>query len=147
MGWNPHITVATLVHRQNSFLLVEESDENVLVLNQPAGHLNENETLEQAAVRETLEETGWRVQLQRITGIYLYTAPSSGITYLRTCYLAVPIEQTERPLDEGIERTLWMTREQIEQQSARWRSPLVLKCVDDYLNNHSYPLSLIHYWQ
>jgi 8-oxo-dGTP pyrophosphatase MutT (NUDIX family) len=144
MGWYPHITVATLVCRQNDFLLVEEWEESALVLNQPAGHLDENESLEDAAVRETLEETGWRVQLRHITGIYLYTAPRTGITYLRTCYLADPIEQTRRPLDEGIERIIWMTRDQIAQESSRWRGPLVLKCIDDHLAGHSYPLSLVH---
>jgi|TARA_Y100000310_G_scaffold313325_2_gene361560 8-oxo-dGTP pyrophosphatase MutT (NUDIX family) len=145
MGWNPHITVATLVRQQNRFLLVEEWEEDALVLNQPAGHLDENESLEQGAVRETLEETGWRVQLRHISGIYLHTSPRTGITYLRTCYLADPIEQTEQPLDEGIERIIWMTRDEVKQQSSRWRSPLVLKCIDDHLKERAYPLSLIQH--
>ena len=87
MTWSPHITVATVIPDGNKYLLVEEWSNKRLVLNQPAGHLDQNETLIEAAVRETLEETGWSVNIQAIIGIYLLEA-SNGITYHRTCFLA-----------------------------------------------------------
>ncbi len=90
MDWQPHITVATIIEDQGRFLLVEElkGEGGRAVLNQPAGHLDPNETLGQAAVRETLEETGWDVELTGVVGLYLYTAPSNGVTYQRVCFTA-----------------------------------------------------------
>ena len=93
MQWQPHITVATVIEDQGRFLLVEEMAEGRAVFNQPAGHLEANESLLQAALRETLEETGWDVELTGVTGIYLYTAPSNGITYQRVCFAAKPLQQ------------------------------------------------------
>ena len=89
-GLAPHITVATVIEDQGRFLLVEELKAGRLVLNQPAGHLEANENLREAAIRETLEETGWEVELTGLVGIYLYTAPSNGITYQRVCFAARP---------------------------------------------------------
>src|ERR1700756_5172493 len=86
MTWLPHITVATIVEDNGRFLMVEELKGGRAVLNQPAGHLDPNETLTEAAVRETLEETGWDVEATGIVGIYLYTAPSNGVTYQRGCF-------------------------------------------------------------
>ncbi|KJJ97962.1 NUDIX hydrolase [Pseudomonas sp. 21] len=145
MRWLAHVTVATIVEDQGRFLLVEEmSADKKQVFNQPAGHLEANETLIEAAVRETLEETGWDVELTAVTGIYLYTAPSNGVTYQRVCFAAHPLRHhPERALDDGILGARWMTREELAAQPDRWRSHLVLRCIDDYLEGERFPLSLI----
>lgn len=144
MSWNPHITVATVVEDQGRFLLVEELSDGKAVFNQPAGHLEADESLLQAALRETLEETGWEVELTAVTGIYLYTAPSNGVTYQRVCFAAKPLRHLpESPLDEGIIGPQWLTREELAAQPERWRSELVLRCIDDYLAGERHSLSLI----
>lgn len=145
MRWLAHVTVATIVEDQGRFLLVEEtSADKKQVFNQPAGHLEADESLIEAAIRETLEETGWDVELTGVTGIYLYTAPSNGVTYQRVCFAARPLSHhPERALDEGILGARWMTREELAAQPERWRSHLVLDCIDDYLRGEHYPLSLI----
>lgn len=145
MRWLAHVTVATIVEDQGRFLLVEEmSADKKQVFNQPAGHLEANETLLEAAVRETLEETGWDVELTAVTGIYLYTAPSNGVTYQRVCFAARPLRHhPEGALDEGILGARWMTREELAAQPDRWRSHLVLRCIDDYLDGERFPLALI----
>ncbi|MFV3414935.1 NUDIX hydrolase [Pseudomonas nitroreducens] len=145
MRWLAHVTVATIVEDQGRFLLVEEmSADEKQVFNQPAGHLEANETLLEAAVRETLEETGWDVELTAVTGIYLYTAPSNGVTYQRVCFAARPVRHhPECPLDDGILGARWMTRDELATQPERWRSHLVLRCIDDYLDGERFPLALI----
>ncbi|MFC5694608.1 NUDIX hydrolase [Pseudomonas sp. GCM10022186] len=144
MTWQPHITVATVVEDQGRFLLVEEEAGGRAVFNQPAGHLEADETLLQAALRETLEETGWEVELTAVTGIYLYTAPSNGVTYQRVCFAARPLRHhPERPLDDGIIGPRWLTRDELLAEKDRWRSHLVLRCIDDYLAGERFPLSLI----
>ncbi|MCP8465866.1 NUDIX hydrolase [Pseudomonas sp. ZM23] len=145
MRWLAHVTVATIVEDQGRFLLVEEiSADNKPVFNQPAGHLEANESLIEAAMRETLEETGWDVELTAVTGIYLYTAPSNGVTYQRICFSARPLRHhPERALDDGILGAHWLTRDELATQPGRWRSHLVLRCIDDYLEGERFPLSLI----
>ena len=144
MSWQPHITVATIIEQDGKFLFVEEFKANRHVFNQPAGHLEVHETLPQAALRETLEETGWDVQLTAVTGIYLYTAPSNGITYQRICFAARPVRHHPGlALDQGIIGPQWLTRDELLAQSTRWRSELVMQCIDDYLAGERFPLSLI----
>ncbi len=144
MRWQPHVTVATIVEDQGRFLLVEEEIAGQLVFNQPAGHLEANETLREAAVRETLEETGWDVVLTGVVGIYLYTAPSNGVTYQRICFSADPVRHhPQRPLDTGIHAARWMSRDELAEQPERWRSHLVMRCIDDYLAGSPYPLAVI----
>ena len=101
MEWLPHITVATIVEDNGKFLMVEELKGGRAVLNQPAGHLDPHETLTEAAVRETLEETGWDVEPTGVVGIYLYTAPSNGVTYQRVCFIAKAINTTHLTADEA----------------------------------------------
>ena len=143
--WYAHVTVATVVERDDRFLLVEERSNGDLVINQPAGHLDPGEDLVQAALRETLEETGWQVQIQGMLGIALYTAPNNGITYHRTTFFASALKQElDRQLDVGIERVLWLSYEEMQAQSGKMRSPLVLTAVEQYRNGHRYPLDLIY---
>jgi ADP-ribose pyrophosphatase YjhB (NUDIX family) len=142
--WQPHITVATIVEDNGRFLFVEESKNNKLVLNQPAGHLEANETLREAAIRETLEETGCDVELTGVVGIYLYTAPSNGVTYQRVCFAAKATKHhPERELDTGIVGAPWLTRDELASQPERWRSHLVLECVDDYLAGPVHSLDVV----
>ena len=144
MEWKPHITVATVVEDNGRFLMVEELKGERAVLNQPAGHLDPNESLIDAAIRETLEETGYDVELTGVIGIYLYTAPSNGVTYQRVCFAAKPLRHLpDSPLDEGIIGPRWLTREELAAQPERWRSELVLRCIDDYLAGERHALSLI----
>ncbi|KTT19159.1 NUDIX hydrolase [Pseudomonas fulva] len=144
MTWHPHITVATVVEDNGRFLFVEEFKAGKHVFNQPAGHLEPNETLAQAALRETLEETAWEVELTGLVGIYLYTAPSNGVTYQRICFAARPVRyRVDSPLDSDIERALWLTRDELLADPARWRSELVPRCLDDYLQGPLHSLDLL----
>ena len=144
MDWHPHITVATVIEDQGRFLLVEEMAEGRAVFNQPAGHLEANESLSEAALRETLEETGWEVELTAVIGIYLYTAPGNGVTYQRVCFAAKPLRhRPDYQLDDGIIGPRWLSREQLLEQRANWRSELILQCLDDYLDGQSHSLALI----
>ena len=130
MTWCPHVTVATVVERDGQFLLVEEYSGEHLVYNQPAGHLDPNETLPQAALRETLEETGYRVELIGYCGVTLYTAPSNGVTYVRHTFAARVIEAVkDAKLDDGIVGPVWLSRAEIA-ASNKLRSPIVLTTID-----------------
>lgn len=144
MVWQPHITVATVIEDDGRFLFVEEFKAGRMVLNQPAGHLEANESLREAALRETLEETGWDVELTALLGIYLYSAPSNGVTYQRVCFGARPVHHDpKRELDSDISSIIWLTRDELAVQPERLRSELVLRCVDDYLTGISGPLELV----
>ncbi|MEH6566737.1 MAG: NUDIX hydrolase [Halopseudomonas sp.] len=143
MRFTPHLTVACIVEDKGRFLIVEESREGRIVLNQPAGHLEANETLLHAAVRETREETGWSVELTTVTGLYLFTA-ANGVTYQRTCFAALPREHhAGQSLDQGIIRARWMTLEELQHERHKLRSHLVLDCITDYLHKPHYSLDLI----
>jgi 8-oxo-dGTP pyrophosphatase MutT (NUDIX family) len=145
MDWTPHVTVAAVIEDNGRFLLVEERAEGALVFNQPAGHLERDETLLEAALRETLEETGWTVELQGVVGVGLYTAPGNGQTYHRTTFFGKPLHcDSTRALDDGIVRAVWLSFDEIQALSARMRSPLVARVIAQYLNGHRYPLSLIY---
>lgn len=143
MSWNPHLTVATIVEKNGRFLLVKEQVADQVVINQPAGHVKPFEHLIEAAKRETLEETGWQVEVTHFIGLYVYTT-NDGITYYRHCFAATPIQSNENAqLDSGILEALWLTPEEIKNQTSL-RSPLVLKCIEDYMNQQRFPLSLIY---
>jgi len=139
----PHVTVATVVVRDGRLLQVEERIDGRLVLNQPAGHLEPGERLHDAALRETLEETGWTVRLTAFIGCYQWQA-GNGEHYLRFAFAAEPLSHDAgRPLDTGIERALWLGPDELRAESARWRSPLVWQVVADYLGGQRFPLALV----
>ena len=141
--WHPHVTVASLVARDGQLLLVEERIDGRLVLNQPAGHLEPGESLAQAAVRETLEETGWHIRLHALVGMYQWTTPG-GRHYLRLAFAGEALHHDpERPLDAGIERALWLTPDALQAQAARHRSPLVWRTVADWQAGRRCPLELL----
>lgn len=143
MTWTPHVTVAAVVERDGRFLLVEEEDAGRLVLNQPAGHLDEGESLLHAVQRETLEETAWHFVPEYLLGIYRWISPR-GITYIRFAFGGrLGAHERERPLDRGIVRTLWLTPTEIADAHARHRSPQLQRCVDDYRAGKRYPLELL----
>ncbi len=143
--WKPSTVVATIVELDGRFLFVEEEADGRAVFNQPAGHLDDGETLLDAARRETLEESGWQVEPIDLVGLYLVAPPGKNLTYLRFCFRARPLaHDATRPLDREIIRAVWMTREEIAAAQARHRSPLVLRCLDDAIAGHRYPLSMIH---
>ena len=144
MIWTPHATVATIIEKDQKFLMVEEDAEGKIVINQPAGHIEANESISDAALRETLEETRWQVKLTHFVGIYTYEAPN-GITYYRFCFAADAVKHHPNlPLDTGIIDAHWLSLEMIRQQSERWRSPLVIRCLEDYANGQRMPLSIIY---
>jgi 8-oxo-dGTP pyrophosphatase MutT (NUDIX family) len=137
----PDITVAALAERQGRFLLVEERIARRLVFNQPAGHVERDETLLQAVARETREETAWRFTSEAFLGAYLWRHPGTGRASLRFAFIgSVTDHDATQPLDHGILRTHWLTREQLLEREARLRSPLVLRCIDDYLAGQRHPL-------
>lgn len=144
MIWTPHATVATIIERNNSLLLVEERSHGKKVFNQPAGHVDEGESIFDAAVRETLEETGWLVQLQNFIGAYIYTAPENHVTYYRFCFSAKAIRQETEQLDQDIIAAHWLSRGQIKQIEHQLRSPLVQKCIHDYDHRPHLPLNYIY---
>jgi len=147
--WAPHVTVAVVVERGGELLLVEERIGGRSVLNQPAGHLEPDESLLEAALRETLEETGWTVELTALIGAYQWQIPGSpkprtNQQYLRIAFAAKPIvHDPARPLDTGIVRALWLSPPALLAEKARHRSPLVWQIVADYLGGQRAPLSLV----
>jgi 8-oxo-dGTP pyrophosphatase MutT (NUDIX family) len=141
--WAPRVTVATVVVDAGRLLLVEERIDGVLVLNQPAGHLEPGESLAEAALRETREETGWDVELTAFIGVYQWTAPD-GTPFLRFSYAARPLRHDpQRPLDTGIVRALWLQPSDLQAHPQRLRSPLVWQVVADYLGGQRHPLALV----
>jgi 8-oxo-dGTP pyrophosphatase MutT (NUDIX family) len=146
--WKPSVTVAAIIERDGRFLLIEEETSEGVRLNQPAGHLDPLETLEQAVVREVLEETAHDFVPHALVGMYMsrYTSKRRGtdVTYLRFTFCGAAGKEHDQPLDHGIIRTLWMTRDEMAACQERHRSPIVLQCVDDYLAGKRAPLELLH---
>lgn len=151
--WRPSVTVAAIIARtdadgQQRFLLIEEHTAEGLRLNNPAGHLDPAESPEQGVIREALEETACVFTPTHLLGVYLsrFQRPATGedITYLRLAYAGTVGEPDPgRALDDGIVRTLWMTVDEVRNSADRHRSPLVLKCIEDFIDGRRYPLGAI----
>lgn len=142
--WKPNVTVAAVIERGGRFLLVEEHTSDGVRFNQPAGHLDPGESLAEGVVRETLEETAYSISPTALLGIYQYRRDGADVTYLRFAFVGdINGHEPDRPLDDGIIRAAWFTPEEIRASRARHRSPLVVRCLEDYLAGRRYPLALI----
>ena len=147
--WKPSVTVAAIIERDGKFLLVEEHTPEGLMLNNPAGHLDPGESLADGCAREALEETTHTFRPTALVGIYMSrmqrASTSEDITYLRFAFCgALGDAKPGAQLDKGIVRTLWMTPQEIRESAARHRSPLLLRCMEDYLNGQRLPLSSLY---
>jgi 8-oxo-dGTP pyrophosphatase MutT (NUDIX family) len=144
MQWKPHATVAAIVEDNGKFLLVEETTDRGNRFNQPAGHLEDNESLIEAVIRETLEETAYTFKPEALLGVYHWKHEHNNTTYLRFAYIgSVSNHQPELALDEGIIRTVWMTADEIRSNAKLMRSPQVITCIEDYLNGQKFSLSVV----
>jgi 8-oxo-dGTP pyrophosphatase MutT (NUDIX family) len=143
MVWRPDVTVAALAEREGRFLIVEERIRGRLVLNQPAGHLEPNETLLQAVARETLEETAWHFKPLALLGAYQWSSPRGHAT-LRFAFTGeVDRFEPERTLDPPVIAAHWLTLEELERRRHQLRTPLVLRCIADYLSGRRLPLEAV----
>lgn len=147
--WKPNVTVSAIIERDGRFLLVEEETADGLKLNVPAGHLDPAESPIDACAREVLEETAFSFTPKALVGIYMnrFTRTRTGadITYVRFAFTGeLGTHHPERPLDDGVLRTVWMTLAELESSAARHRSPVVLQSVKDYLAGQRFDLSLLH---
>jgi phosphatase NudJ len=147
--WKPSVTVAAIVERDGRFLLVEEETPEGIRLNQPAGHLDPGESLIDAAVREALEETTCAFTPDALLGVYMARSASAyeavPVTYVRFAFIGVVAEPDPAlKLDDGILRTLWLTADEVRVRIREHRSPLVMKCIEDYLSGQRFPLSVVH---
>jgi 8-oxo-dGTP pyrophosphatase MutT (NUDIX family) len=142
--WKPNVTVAAVVERDGKFLLVEEHTEEGIRLNQPAGHLEDGESVLAAVVRETLEESAYLIAPTALVGVYRWRVADRGRTYLRFTFAARIIAHTpERPLDTGIIRAVWLDYAGVTATAATHRNGLVQCCIEDYRAGHRYPLELL----
>ena len=146
--WKPSVTVAAIIEQQGRFLMVEEQSGGIIRINQPAGHLEPGESLLQAVAREALEESARIFTPTALVGTYLSRNVSSSrggmsVTYLRFAFAGEVGEALDQPLDDGIVGTIWLTRDELADCAERHRSPLVLRCVDDYLRGQCAPLDMV----
>ncbi len=147
MIWKPNVTVAAVIEQDGKFLLVEEQTKQGLRFNQPAGHWEPGETLLAGAAREVLEESAYEFEPQHLLGVYRWHSTLSNTTFLRFAFSGrILSHHPERMLDKGIVRAVWMTPDEIRATQTRHRSPLILRCIEDYLAGKRYPMELItHY--
>jgi 8-oxo-dGTP pyrophosphatase MutT (NUDIX family) len=139
---HPEITVAAVTEKDGRFLVVEERIERRLVFNQPAGHVEPGETLLEAVIREVREETAWRFTANELLGVYLWRHPGTGRTTKRFAFTGSVSDHSDgQRLDEGIVGTHWLTRAELKLREPQLRSPLVLRCIDDFLAGQRQPLA------
>lgn len=144
MIWKPDVTVAAIINKNDKYLLVEEQTKNGVLFNQPAGHLEPNESIIQGAIRETLEETGYSFTPQWLLGVYRWHSQTIDTTYLRFAFLGTAIcHDHARKLDKGILRATWLSINEIYKLADRHRSPLVIKCIEDHLSGKKYPIEIL----
>lgn len=144
MIWKPNVVVAAVIERADKFLLVEEEADGRYVFNQPAGHLDEGESLLHAVVREVQEETAWRFTPEHLIGVYRWQRVPGETTYLRFCFTgSVSDHQSTQALDHGIVRAAWLTPAEIDGLGDKLRSPLVQRCIRDYQAGVRFPLSVL----
>jgi ADP-ribose pyrophosphatase YjhB (NUDIX family) len=140
----PDVTVAAIAETAGRFLLVEERINHRLVFNQPAGHVERGETLLAALVREVREESAWRFHAQALLGAYRWHNPETSHTVLRFAFIgSVSDHHATQRLDHGIVSTHWLTCSDLEQRRSQLRSPLVLRCVYDYLAGQRHALGSV----
>jgi 8-oxo-dGTP pyrophosphatase MutT (NUDIX family) len=146
MPLKPDVTVAAVTEKDGHFLVVEERINQRLVFNQPAGHVELGETLLEAVIREVREETAWLFEPTQMLGAYVWRNPSNGRSTLRFAFTGtVSDHRASQPLDKGIVTTHWLSRVELLEREPRLRSPLVLRCVDDYLSGKRLPLDSVAY--
>ena len=144
MVWKPHVTVAAVIERDGKFLLVEEKTDSGIRYNQPAGHLECREALTDAVSREVLEETAYRFVPKYLVGVYNWRNEAKDLTYLRFTFGGDIVgHDVGRPLDEGIIAAHWLTLDEIQARQASHRSPMLMRCIDDWLAGRRYPLDLL----
>jgi len=141
--WRPSVTVAAVIERDGRFLFVEELQDGRRVLNQPAGHLDPDETLIAACAREVLEETAHRFEPAGLVGVYRWHYAPADVTFLRFCFSGKVLQKTDRPLDKEIIALHWLTLDQLKARKSDHRSPLVQRCVEDHLAGRNFPLELL----
>lgn len=144
MVWKPHVTVAAVVEDQGRYLMVEENIRGELRLNQPAGHLEENEHPIDAVIREMKEETGWDGEVLHMLPIHLWKHPEGKKTFLRFSFVVKAIRHhIDAPLDEGIIAPTWLSLDELKQRSEEWRSPMIGRSIEDYQNQRYMPLDSV----
>lgn len=144
MSWKPRVTVAVIAEQRGRFLMVEEHADGRICFNQPAGHLEDRESLVDAVVRECLEETAWHFEPQALVGIYRWRNPDSDATFLRATFSGRCLQRDPgRRLDTEIIAAHWLSADDIRARVDRLRSPLVLQSMDDYLRGKRYPLDIL----
>jgi ADP-ribose pyrophosphatase YjhB (NUDIX family) len=144
MIWKPHATVAAIIEHDNKFLMVEELIQGEAVFNQPAGHLEPDESIIDAVIRETREETAWQFVPKAVTGIYLWKHPDNGETFLRVAICgSCKNHDAQQPLDKEIIQAVWKGRHELVAEPEKLRSPMVINCIDDYLAGKRYPLDML----
>src|SRR3569833_2720597 len=140
MARTPDITVAAVTETDGRFLVVEERINRRLVLNQPAGHVEQGESLVEVVIREVWEEIAWGFEPQALLGVYLWRNPASGRSYMRFAFTGkVSDHDAQQPLDRGIVCTHWLSREDLRKREPRLRSPRVLRCIEDYIGGSRRP--------
>ena len=143
--WMPHTTVAAICERDGRYLLVKETIKNSIVYNQPAGHLEADESLLEAVARETMEETRYQFTPTALQGIYRYTTSNpGGKTFIRYLFRGITGDFIEGELDSGIISAEWMTFKEVVKCRSQHRTPLVLQCIDDYISHPGYPLEIFN---
>lgn len=143
MNWYPHVTVAAVIENDGKFLVVKEQADNLIVYNQPAGHLEKDESLVEAVIREVMEETAWQFIPEYVVGVYRMHINAKDTSYLRICFAgSVGNHFPHNSLDDEIIEATWMSKEELV-RSNTLRSPLVLQCISDYLQGQRYELDIL----